>query len=1713
MESSTKKSGGVEIPKRNRCLDIESLYESRVSKLGESKKKVSGQKDHEDVKEKKRKSRKEAPLSCFEPDAKKSRKEDVNGVKSKLGFGQKSSGRSKGLHGVSLTLGDTGNTFNIPKRPRGSLGWKKLVSDQVSASLKLPNSVDGGGAFKDEVIKSEDEAGASSEAGPSDRLVRLVTLSTDDNGALNSKSVGKFSGSKSKSRQKADSKSTVNSSSSNVKLKRKAGDEVKEYRNGRSGSVQHTVKEYNVVVNNGDMSPKKRQIKSRKKKDLVGGVDGSEASMKKSEPSVGSSVSGSLFIDFLEDDEYDEENLEQNAARMLSSRFDPSCTGFSAMRKSSVSQTADGFSFQVSSARDTLRRQPHSLGGESAAAYDRSRTLRPRREDKGKGMSRKRRHFYEIRPRDLEPYWVLNRRIKIFWPLDESWYYGLVNDYHSESKLHHIKYDDRDEEWVNLQEEKFKLLLLPSEFPGKTKSRKRSTRGKDLHKGQTVQPADDDSCTGNHLDLEPIASWLASQSQRVKSSKRQRTSQQHMPLGSSLSSERADNSNSDVADSKITRNKSDYESTSVDNIAARGTDGETLQGAASSSQRVKHVVYVRKKYHKRNEGGSFVSKDIKACDITPQIVSPPDPVMISFPTNKEGKFYNGCVDSEQLWSFDDKGKLRLNDVLLESKQFTFEIRLPVLPCLEFSRGTEVLWLLHDIFMLQYGVLVTTSAAVILEILLIDSNLGLRFLLFEGCLKQAVAFVFLILIGFSESNESWDGDMKLPVTSIRFQLSSVHDLRKQHVFAFYCFSRLQNSKWLHLESKILQHCLLVKQLPLSECTFDNIKELECWSIRQCKQRAGLKLSSSEGFKKKLVTGILPMSAPGEACNTRMSQSAFTLAAKPGKVPQFALSFCAAPTFFLTLHLQLLMEHSFAWFNLQHEDALCSLENSENGDQLVAECSQLEASSVAVQDVPAEPEIRKMDAEALTFQGLKSCQQDLGMDIILASNTVENTNSSEELQKGKSDNDGTACCLKEFTEITPEVIAQPHQYEPMKEVDEQIVLSAPVSVTSATCNPRSDSTSGGMTVEIPSLEHVNVHFDGKSCISRQTSCGVWNIHDGFVHNPNPTGSRSSLQRGRSSSIYSPLGHHSPVWPDGNPNLVSSGLSNGPKKPRTQVQYTLPFVGYDFSAKQKMQNLRSLPCKRIRRASLKRTSDGSVNNQKNLELLTCVANILVTHGDKGWRECGANIVLEHADHNEWRLAVKLSGVTKYSYKVKHILQPGSTNRYSHAMMWKGGKDWVLEFPDRNQWILFKEMHEECYNRNIRAASVKNIPIPGVRLVEENDDYGAEVPFVRNPARYIRQVQTDVEMAMDPSRILYDMDSDDEQWLMSKKNSTEKHKYDEISEEVLEKAIDIFEKVSYAKLRNNFTDAEIEELLTGIGSAQAAKVIYEHWGQKRKKFGMPLIRHLQPPLWERYQQRLKEWERTAARGNCAFSVGSQEKVTPPEKPPMFAFCLRPRGLDVPNKGSKQRSHRKFSVSGPHQSSTGYQDSLLVFGRRSNGNAFGDEKTLYASNMHDPSDVSPSFQASSTVFSPRDAHFSLSTNVSEWKGKPKVYKNKPRKLGSYHAFHSQQLISHNQRTTGNKNGVQQWNMGLPELPSQRHYYFGAQYGQGVEQLNGSDLHEFRLRDASGAAQNALNLAKLKREKAQRLLYRADLAIHKAVVALMTAEAMKDSAENSNGIN
>lgn len=183
------------------------------------------------------------------------------------------------------------------------------------------------------------------------------------------------------------------------------------------------------------------------------------------------------------------------------------------------------------------------------------------------------------------------------------------------------------------------------------------------------------------------------------------------------------------------------------------------------------------------------------------------------------------------------------------------------------------------------------------------------------------------------------------------------------------------------------------------------------------------------------------------------------------------------------------------------------------------------------------------------------------------------------------------------------------------------------------------------------------------------------------------------------------------------------------------------------------------------------------------------------------------------------------------------------------------------------------------------------------------------------------------------------------------------------------------------------------------------------------------------------------------------------------------------------------------------------------NGFAFGDEKVAYPGHSYEYLDDSPLAPTSPRVFLPRDVGGMLMIDDGLDRNPfHKLQRSKSRKQGTIvspndsQMMYSHRMVGH--RNGVHRNGVHRWNMGFSES-SRQNYLEGSQRLL-FEQLDSSDLDEFKLRDASGAAQHALNMAKLKREKAQRLLYRADLAIHKAVVALMTAEAIKASTEDSN---
>ncbi|KAK1356766.1 hypothetical protein POM88_050022 [Heracleum sosnowskyi] len=66
-------------------------------------------------------------------------------------------------------------------------------------------------------------------------------------------------------------------------------------------------------------------------------------------------------------------------------------------------------------------------------------------------------------------------------------------------------------------------------------------------------------------------------------------------------------------------------------------------------------------------------------------------------------------------------------------------------------------------------------------------------------------------------------------------------------------------------------------------------------------------------------------------------------------------------------------------------------------------------------------------------------------------------------------------------------------------------------------------------------------------------------------------------------------------------------------------------------------------------------------------------------------------------------------------------------------------------------------------------------------------------------------------------------------------------------------------------------------------------------------------PPSWERYQQKVQEWNQLMAKGNSITSCGSKRKAPPVEKPIMFAFCLKPRDQDRVH--TRARRFNSFAV------------------------------------------------------------------------------------------------------------------------------------------------------------------------------------------------------------
>ncbi|KAG7618172.1 Tudor domain [Arabidopsis thaliana x Arabidopsis arenosa] len=1533
MENRLGNSNGVGISKKSRSLDLKTLYKSSISKDSVNKsfkRKHRSGIDGDQLKQDK-KSRKVVSLSSFKKVG--SQNESIldkacNGTtilhnledSKEVGLDEKLCD-SNGLQGISVGLASS--TIYVPRRRRDFVGRSRFENGLAQKS-----------------------------AGESDSQEELVV------------NIPKVTAEESSVQ---DQPSKVEEKDSDKDIKESNSAAPLQLENGHSN--QSPVKDDQLVV------VKQRNSNSRKRKSSA-----SNRRVGKEAKSSGD-ASGRISKVSREDDE---ENLEANAAIMLSSRFDPNCTQFPSNSVTPGSPSASRL-HPLPSGKNSVDPRSELLSSKCVSDDTDDRMLRPRRHnDDGKGKVRKRRHFYEILFSDVDSHWLLNKKIKVFWPLDERWYHGFVDGFDGDKNLHHVKYDDRDEEWINLQGERFKILLFPSEVPGKNQRKRRCSESKSTQKvkGNDTSSKDeekqkekleDDSC----MESEPIITWLARSRHRDKSStlkavqKRKKTDV--------MTSNESVKMNGDVTDR------------SASSLASCGLPGPSKNELESSGFRngsIFPIVYCRRRLHTAKKD-IYKESGYNSVEFLKQFLvsKSPDPGVEFLP-------------------IEDSGDLELCCPWNESEQFELSLSLQGVSLMSYFLMADVDWLSRAALLLRHGTLVTLWPRVRLEMIFLNNQDGLRYLIFEGCLMEVVQLIFRILMVVDHSNKQGaqgaDADLQLPVFSIGLQVSCIPGFQRQLGFQIYSFHEVKHSKWSYLEQNVRRHSLLVKQVSIAECTHNNMKVLQ--KVMQKRSRHGI----SSGL-------VSRGSSSAEAWPTSVCY-------KKQNTSPFALLFTARPpTLLLSLHLNMIRE-------LGHDSA----------------------------------DFLGIERDLVTHRG---CD--------MADFTNEH---SEPSLKSKSQTDEpiiTSSRAQESKDL--HTLSQSQQLGS----DSENWMSYSSSVVRHKHETRSNVSVNGISIQVPISDDCE---DG----TPQSSNLALNIQGSSNSSPKATAPRSMWNRSKSSLN----GHLSHGWSDSKGDFLNTNLANGPKKRRTQVSYSLPSGGSD--SRNKGSLLKGMPNKRIRRS----TADVTKGIQKDLESSLCDANVLVTLGDRGWREYGAQIFLEPFDNNEWRLAVKISGTTKYSHRAHQFLQPGSVNRFTHAMMWKGGKDWTLEFPDRGQWFLFKEMHEECYNRNTRAALVRNIPIPGIRMIERDNFDGTETEFIRSSSKYFRQTETDVEMALDPSRVMYDMDSDDEQCLLRIRecSSAENSGSCEITEDMFEKAMDMFEKASFVKQRDNFTLIEIQELTAGVGSLEAMETIYELWRTKRQRKGMPLIRHLQPPLWEKYQRELKDWELVMSKANTPNSCGSQKKQSPTEKPAMFAFCFKPRGLEVKHRGTKHRSQKKLSVYAQHSSALGDYDGCNSSGRRPVGFVSGDERFLYSNQSYEHSNE---FSVHPGTYSPRDlgmGYFSSGGN-------------------GYHRNHQNK----SQRINGKRNTSERWDAGYSECPSSNLvcYSNGSQRPDVEGIRNSTDIDEYKLRDAAGAARRACALAKLKRERAESLRYKADLAIQKAAAALMCAEAVKASSEdlgNNNGV-
>ncbi|XP_009384647.2 uncharacterized protein LOC103972153 isoform X1 [Musa acuminata AAA Group] len=252
-----------------------------------------------------------------------------------------------------------------------------------------------------------------------------------------------------------------------------------------------------------------------------------------------------------------------------------------------------------------------------------------------------------------------------------------------------------------------------------------------------------------------------------------------------------------------------------------------------------------------------------------------------------------------------------------------------------------------------------------------------------------------------------------------------------------------------------------------------------------------------------------------------------------------------------------------------------------------------------------------------------------------------------------------------------------------------------------------------------------------------------------------------------------------------------------------------------------------------------------KQNIDSVHCNANVLVTDADRCWREEGFEVMLLLAS-KEWCIAVKSQGEVRYLHRPLDM-RPCFVNRFTHAYMWAGDGRWKLEFLDKWDWLVFKELHMECHERNMQMSS-RMIPVPVFKEVPGyEDDAGATFGC---PGEYIRMMDDEVQRALSSKIAMYDMDSGDEQWLIKYNSSIlhiETSEFVDITKDSFEEIIYAMEKDAYSNVDDVFDKEKALDLYQHFGKREMLNAIYDYWIRKRNKRHAALVREFQvsgPPL-----------------------------------------------------------------------------------------------------------------------------------------------------------------------------------------------------------------------------------------------------------------------------